>query len=131
MNIEDVPQEGNATLAGVRKAVYARGDNGQLVAVASQGWEVEEIVTLQAVDALKEQASAALARARQGLSSPLEFWMYNKRMDPLVLAQSTGFWQWSVRRHLQPKRFAGLSQKVLAVYADALGISPAQLKTLP
>ena len=131
MNINEVPQEGNATLAGVRKAVYARAENGQLVTVASQGWEVEEIVTQQAVDALKEQANAALARAKAGLSTPLEYWMYEKRMDITVLAQSTGFWQWSVRRHLQPARFTVLSNKVLGTYADALGISIDQLKSLP
>ncbi len=131
MNINEVPQEGNATLAGVRKAVYARDENGQMVAVASQGWEVEEIVTLQAVDALKEQAAVALAAAIAGVSSPLEYWMYEKRMDIGVLAQSTGLWQWSVRRHLQPARFAKLSQKLLNVYADALGISIGQLQSLP
>ncbi len=131
MNIHEVPQEGNATLAGVRKAVYARADNGQMVAVASQGWEVEEIVTMQAVDALKEQASAALVSAKAGIGSPLEYWMYEKRMDLGLLAQSTGLWQWRVRRHLQPLGFAKLSQKLLSVYADALGISIDQLKSLP
>ena len=131
MNINEVPQEGNATLAGVRKAVYARAENGQMVAVASQGWEVEEIVTMQAVDALKEQASVALASARAGVSSPLEYWMYEKRMDVGVLAQSTGLWQWRVRRHLQAESFSKLSPKLLNIYADALGMSIAQLKSLP
>ena len=131
MNVHEVPQEGNATLAGVSKAVYARADNGQMVAVASQGWEVEEIVTMQAVDALKEQASVALASATAGVSSPLEYWMYEKRMDISVLAQSTGLWQWRVRRHLQPIGFNKLSQKLLSIYADALGISIDQLKSLP
>lgn len=131
MLINDVPQDGNATLAGVRKAVYARDQNGQMVAVASRGWEVEEIVTRQAVDALKEQAGAALLRAKAGLSSPLEYWMYEKRMDIVVLAQSTGLWQWRVRRHLQARRFAKLSGKLLKLYADAMGLRIDQLKSLP
>lgn len=131
MDINQVPQEGNATLAGVRKAVYARAADGQIITIASQGWEVEEIVTQQAVDALKEQASAALARAKTGQSSALEYWMYEKRMDLVVLAQSAGLWQWRVRRHLQAAPFAKLSAKVLTIYADALGITVDQLKTLP
>ncbi len=131
MDINDVPQEGNATLGGERKAIYARNEQGQMVTVASRGWEVEEIVTQQAVDALKEQASAALQRARAGLSSPLEYWMYEKRMDIAILAQSTGLWQWRVRRHLQPMQFAKLSGKLLNIYADALGIDVAQLTSLP
>ena len=131
MQLDDVPQEGNATLAGVRKAVYAKDENGQLVAVASQGWEVEEIVTQQAVDALKAQADAALLRARAGLAAPLEYWMFAKRMDVVVLSQSTGIWQWRVRRHLQPAKFAKLSQRLLATYADALGMTTEQLRGLP
>lgn len=131
MLINDVPQEGNATLSGVRKTVYARDENGQMVPVASRGWEVEEIVTQQAVDCLKEQASAALHCAKAGLSSPLEYWMYERRMDIVVLAQSTGLWQWRVRRHLQPARFAKLSHKLLKLYADALGLHVEQLKSLP
>ena len=131
MKVNEVPQEGNATLAGVRKAVYARAEDGQMVTVASQGWEVEEIVTQQAVDALHELADATLVRAKAGASSPLEYWMYAKRMDLLVLAQSTGLWQWRVRRHLQAARFATLTPKLLSIYADALGMSIAQLKSLP
>lgn len=131
MNINEVPQESNATLSGGRKAVYARDENGQMVTVASNGWEVEEIVTMQAVDALKELASAALIRAKAGVSSPLEYWMCEKRMDIVVLAQSAGLWQWRVRRHIQPARFATLSDKLLGVYADALGMSTEQLKSLP
>ena len=131
MQVNDVPQEGNATLSGVRKAVYAKDENGQIVSVASRGWEVEEIVTQQAVDALKQQADAALLRARAGQASPLECWMFAKRMDVVVLSQSTGIWQWRVRRHLQPARFAQLSNKLLTTYADALGISLEQLRALP
>jgi len=131
MDINDVPQEGNAALSGLRKAVYARDGNGQMVTVASRGWEVEEIVTQQAVDALKEQASAALIRAKAGQCASLEYWMYEKRMDIVVLAQSTGLWQWRVRRHLQPKRFAKLSDRLLNIYADALGMQIEQLKSLP
>lgn len=131
MDIDDVPQEGNATLAGGRKAVYARDGNGRIITVPSRGWEVEEIVTRQAVDAHKEQASAALQRARAGLSAPLEYWMYEKRMDVAILSQSTGIWQWRLRRHLQPAQFAKLSAKLLNTYADAIGLTVAQLKSLP
>ena len=62
MDLNAVPQEGNATLGGHRKAVYARDADGQMVIAASRGWEVEEIVTSHAVQALHAQAEAA----RQG-----------------------------------------------------------------
>lgn len=131
MNIDEVPQEGNIALGGGRKAVYAKNDQGQIVTVASSGWEAEEIVTMQAVDALKAQAAEALTRAKAGIASPLEYWMYEKRMDIIVLAQSTGLWQWRVRRHLQPQKFAKLSPKLLGIYAEALGLTIEQLRSLP
>jgi len=131
MEADNVPQEGNATLGGQRKAVYARDANGKLVIVPSRGWEVEEIVTRQAVDAMAEQAQAARARVLAGLASPLEYWMHARRMDVALLAQSSGFWQWRVRRHLGPHGFARLSASQLGRYAQALGVSTAELRKLP
>lgn len=131
MDVRDVPQEGNVTLEGHRKAVYARDAAGRIVAVGCAGWEVEEIVTLQAVEVLREQALAARARAEAGQSSPLEYWMYARRMDLPLLSQATGIWQWRVRRHFRPEIFKKLGESLLTRYAEALGIGLAQLKTLP
>jgi hypothetical protein len=131
MNIDEVPQDGNITFEGGRKAVYAKNYQGQIVTVASSGWEVEEIVTMQAVDILKAQAAEALTRAKAGVASPLEYWMYEKRMDVTVLAQSVGLWRWRVRRHLRLEKFAKLSPKFLSMYAEVLGISVEQLQSLP
>lgn len=131
MDLDAVPQEGNATLAGHRKLMYARAADGRVVGVASAGWEAEEIVTLHAVDAIDAQADVALDLARQGLASPLEYWMHKRRMDVPLLAQTTGLWQWRVRRHLRPERFARLSAALLARYAQALGLTETELRSLP
>ena len=131
MDIDAVPQEGNATLSGHRKLMYARDAQGHIVGVGSRGWEAEEIVTTHAVDALVEQAEDARRRVAAGTASPLEYWMYARRMDVALLSQTTGLWQWRVRRHLQPQRFAALPDKLLARYADALGLSVSDLQKLP
>jgi len=131
MDLNAVPQEGNATLGGHRKAVYARDADGQMVIAASRGWEVEEIVTSHAVQALHAQAEAARQRVEAGLASPLEFWMYERRMDLPLLSQASGFWQWRVKRHLRPDGFAKLSTQQLERYAQALGMAPAALQRLP
>ena len=131
MNVDAVPQEGNATLGGQRKLMYARDAAGRMVTVGSRGWEAEEIVTSHAVDALAAQAQAARARVVAGQASPLEYWMYARRMDERLLAQASGFWQWRVRRHLKPQPFAALTPAQLARYATALGIAPQMLATLP
>ncbi|MBS1209269.1 MAG: hypothetical protein H6R19_1667 [Proteobacteria bacterium] len=131
MKVDQVPQEENRTLGGHRKGVYARDASGKLVLVPSKGWEVEEIVTVQAVDVFHAQAEAARTRAAAGQSSPLEYWMYSRRMDVEMLAQVSGLWQWRIRRHLRPAVFVRLSPKILARYAEALGLPTETIRHLP
>ena len=118
----EVPQEGNSTLGGHRKAMYARGTDGKLHIVQSAGWEVEEIVTRQAVNEFLRLAEEARRDAERGAASPLAFHMYKGRMDLPLLAQTTGLWRWRIRRHFRPDIFAGLPDSILQRYADALGI---------
>jgi hypothetical protein len=122
MRDRDVPQEGNATLGGHRKAVYAVAEDGKLRLVASRGWEVEEIVTRQAVEDLERRAQAARERFRAGESSPLEYHMYRARMDVTLLSQTAGLWGWRVRRHFRPRVFERLPLRLRRRYAEALGI---------
>jgi hypothetical protein len=124
----EVPQEGNATLGGHRKALYARGADGKLQIVQSAGWEVEEIVTRQAVEDLNRLAEDARQRVAAGLTSALEYHMHKARMDVPLLAQTTGLWQWRIRRHFRPVIFARLSPALLQRYAEAMGLSVDQLK---
>ena len=86
---------------------------------------------LEGLEALHAQAEAARERVNAGRASPLEYWMYARRMDVTLLSQTSGFWQWRVKRHLQPKGFARLSPKQLERYAQALGLSLAALEQLP
>jgi hypothetical protein len=130
MRERDVPQEGNATLAGHRKAVYAVGDDGRLKIVASRGWEVEETVTRQAVEELERLAREALERARRGEASPLEVHMYRARMDVPLLSQTTGLWRWRVKRHLRPGAFERLPASIKRRYADAMGVPVEALEKL-
>jgi hypothetical protein len=131
MDVDEVPQEGNRTMGGHRRAMYARDHEGRIVIVPSLGGEVDETVTLQALDRIHELAEEARARVLAGQSSPLEYWMYAQRLDLPQLAQVTGYWQWRVRRHFRPEIFARLSSRVLENYAWVMGITVDQLKQLP
>ena len=131
MDVNDVPQEGNRTLGSHRKALYAKNAEGQMVIVASRGSEVDETVTLQAVDRMNALAAEAKQRVLAGQSAPLEYWMCACRMDVALLSQVTGIWQWRIRRHFQPQRFARLPERLLARYAEALGLSIEQLQSRP
>jgi hypothetical protein len=130
MRERDVPQEGNATLAGHRKAVYAVGDDGRMRLIASRGWEVEEIVTRHAVEDLERRAHEARTRALAGRASPLEYHMYTARMDLALLSQTTGLWRWRIRRHFRPEIFRKLSGALKQRYAEALGIDPEGLEKI-
>ncbi|PCH61488.1 MAG: hypothetical protein COC05_00745 [Gammaproteobacteria bacterium] len=131
MKQNDVPQDHIKTLGGLRKAMYATDEQGNYTVVPSDGWEAEELVLNQAIEEFERQTDEALARCRSNISSPLEYHMYHCRMDQIVLAQSTGFFKWQVKRHLKPAHFCRLSAKKLARYSEALGLSIDQLKSLP
>lgn len=130
MDVNEVPQEGNCTLGSHRKALYAKDADGKMVIVQSRGSEVDETVTMQAVDRMNALAADARLRAQSGTTSPLEYWMYARRMDVALLSQVSGVWQWRIRRHFNPQRFQHLSPRLLASYAEALGLTPAQIQSL-
>ena len=131
MDVHEVPQEGNRTHDHYRKAMYARDAGGRMVIVPSRGSEVDEAVTVQALERLNAFAEEARMRAVAGRTSALEVWMWTRRMDLHLLSQVTGIWQWRIRRHFRPALFARLSPRLLARYAEALGLTSEQLKALP
>jgi len=131
MNVNDVPQEGNCALGSHRKAMYAKDAGGKMVIVASRGSEVDETVTMQAVRRMQALTDDAKARVLAGQSAPLEYWMCACRMDVALLSQVSGIWQWRIRRHFNPQRFAQLPPRLLARYAEALGLPSELLKSGP
>lgn len=131
MDHSQVPQHNISTYANNKKAIYATDTNGDYTLVASSGWDVEGEATRQALTELECLADAAYDRVVSGEISTLYFHMYNRRMDLQVLAESTGMFKWRIRRHFRPHIFARLSEKMLVLYADALGISTEELANLP
>lgn len=131
MKKSEVPQDKSTTYGGHTKMVYAQNEAGNYETVESSGWESEEFATLMAVEELNHLTEQAKKRVQSGQSSPLEYHMYSKRLDLVSLAQATGFFQWRIKRHLQPKIFSKLNQKQLSTYADVMGISVDTLKSLP
>lgn len=131
MDKQSVPQDASPTYGGLRKLLYAVDERGEYTGVQSSGWEAESFSTELAVAELKRCCEEAWQRAQQGATSRLEYHMYRNRMDFDTLVTVTGLWRWRVRRHFKPRVFAGLSDKLLARYAEAMGISVAQLKELP
>jgi hypothetical protein len=131
MHANEVPQDGSRTHPGERKLAYALNEEGRYVAVPYSGWKVEELVTTVAIEDFQCAADEAYERSFRGEASTLEYHMYARRMDVQVLAQSTGFFQMTVRRHLRPQAFARLKPARLQKYADVLGLGVDELQQLP
>jgi hypothetical protein len=131
MEKDSVPQDASPTYGGLRKLLYAVDESGKYTGVQSSGWEAESFSTELAVSEIYRQRDEAWVRARDGKTSALEYHMYRNRMDFDTLVMVSGIWRWRVRRHFRPGVYAKLSDKVLARYADAMGVTVTILRQLP
>ncbi len=130
MNINAVPQEDSSTYANNKKAIYAQDEDGSVKVVGSTGWGAEEIVTKQALQDLEDSAKEAYCEVKNGEKSPLYFHMYSIRMDLQILADATGFFKWSIKKDFNPQTFSKISDKRLAIYAEATGKSMDELRVM-
>ncbi len=132
MKASDVPQDEISAFKGhLRKGLYAVDEEGNYTLQASSGWSAEQVVLDQALHQFEQLADQACDAAREGKASPLAYHMYCQRMDHRQLSYSAGMWLWQVKRHCRAKVFSRLSDAVKQRYADALGITLAQLEKVP
>ncbi|MFA7555567.1 MAG: hypothetical protein WCY88_15095 [Spongiibacteraceae bacterium] len=132
MKITEVPQDSeNSTYGGAHKLIYASDEQGNFTGVKSAGWIVEAEATQAELKLIDQQCNDAWQRASHGETSALEYFMYYRRMDVALLAQTTGLFQWRIRRHFKPPVYAKLSDKLLARYSEALGLEMHTLQQLP
>jgi len=130
MDIKSVPQDNSSTYDSGKKAIYAVDEDGKVKVVGSTGWEAEETATIQAIQDLQESAREAYCEVKSGKKSPLYYYMFALRMDLQLLAESTGFFKWTIKKDFKPEVFSKISDKRLEVYAEALGKSKENLKVL-
>ena len=132
MRPDEIPSQSAPLYEGATKAAYVVGPDGRYTIVPNGGTEAEVTVTEAAVAWFEQQAEAARLRVLAGETSPLDYHMWRRRMDVPTLAQATGYWRLTVRRHLRPKVFANLSREKLEHYASAMGIcDPEMLRKIP
>jgi hypothetical protein len=127
MKINEIPQDNIRTLGGYKKLLYALDENGRYTGAPTTGWEVEEIVLLDALEDYDGKAAEARQKVLQHQASPIEYFMYMRRMDLITLAQAMGLFRWQVKRHLKPEVFRKLDAALLQQYADLLRIPLAAL----
>lgn len=128
MKKEDLPQDPGALARHTRELCYVKNAEGKYETVLSQGWEVKNEALNNTWEGVNEQIQEAAKAVRDGQKSPIYYYMALKLMDMPVISDYTGFWSFTIKRHLKPHVFAKLSDKTLQKYADAFEISLDELK---
>lgn len=130
MRKDNVPQD--VGLAGpLREVVYAVGEDGAYEAVPSYGWEAKTVALSQAWQQIIDELDTIARRVTAGELSPLAWHMTRHQMPPALLAKYVRINRWRIRRHMKAGPFERLKPSMRARYAEALGITAAELGTVP
>ncbi|WP_417589763.1 hypothetical protein [Owenweeksia hongkongensis] len=128
MKKKDLPQDNSKLENVTRELCYTQDESGEYTTGLSKGWEVKAKALDVAWEDIKERTAEARAKVERGEASPILFFMELRLMDLPILAGYTGFWKWTIKRHLKPNNFKKLSTKKLQKYADAFDVSIEDLK---
>ncbi|MGZ4034851.1 MAG: hypothetical protein ACXVPU_14745 [Bacteroidia bacterium] len=128
MKKEELPQDKSALASMTRELMYVKDKEGKYTTDLSTGWEVKKTALDNAWDDIKERVEAARADVKNGIKSPICYFMELKIMDFPVLSGYTGFWAFTIKRHMKPNVFKSLSNKKLSIYAKAFDITVEELK---
>lgn len=128
MKKEELPQDDSALKAMTRELLYVKDKEGKYTTGLSTGWEVKKAALDNAWDDIKERVEKARLAVKNGEKSPVYYFMELRLMDFPVLSGYTGFWTFTIKRHMKPAVFASLSDKKLSIYAKAFDITLEELK---
>jgi len=131
MKKNEVPQDDSSIKDNKFKELcYAVDEDGNYVTAKSTGWSPKTIALDNALEDINERVADAKQRVLNNETSPIEYYMELHKMDLPILSSYVGIWQWRVKRHLKPKVFQKLSDKVLKKYASVFEISIKELKSI-
>ena len=130
MKKSDVPQDRHLSDTG-HMLTYAVNDDGQYVGVPSAGWEAMNTANSIAVHEIEREADEILKQVKKGRASMLSYRMVMQRMDIGLLAEYAGLSVRKVRKHMRPEVFSSLDDRIVAVYAAALGLDVSDLRVTP
>lgn len=130
MKKEEIPQDDGALNKLTKEVVYAVDSSGKYSSELSTGWDVKT----KALDLAWEDIEKRIETARQKVinneASPILYFLELRLMDLGILASYTGFWKWTIKKHMKPSVFNKLSEQKLQQYAGAFNVSVEELKTM-
>ena len=130
MKKENVPQDLGALGKLTTEVCYVTDENGNYVTELSNGWKIISEALDVAWQDIEQKVNAAKKKVENNEASPILFFMELRVMDLSILSAYTGFWKWTIKRHMKPSVFKKLSADKLKRYADVFDISVEQLKTM-
>ncbi|MEN8119825.1 MAG: hypothetical protein ABFS35_05740 [Bacteroidota bacterium] len=130
MDIKELPQDKSAIENYFHDVCYVKNSKGKYQTELSIGWDVKKSALDNAWEEIEELVKDAKKAVEEGKKSPIFYFMHLKIMDIAILSGYTGFWKFSIKRHLKPGVFKKLSNKKLQIYADAFNITVNELKRL-
>ena len=128
MKKEELPQDQSALTQMTRELMYVKDKDGKYTTDLSTGWDEKREALDNAWDDIKERVEEAKLAVARGEKSPIYYFMELNIMDFPVLSGYTGYWKFTLKRHLKPSVFKSLSDKKLLKYAKAFGITLEELK---
>jgi hypothetical protein len=128
MKKNEIPQDPSALDKFTKEVCYAVDDKGEYITGLSRGWQVKADALGITLDEAHNRTVNAREKVASGEASPILFFMELNMMDLPIVAAYTGFWQWTIKRHLKPSVFKELSDKKLAKYAEIFDVSVEELR---
>ena len=130
MKKEEIPQDNGALNKLTKEVCYAVDSDGKYITELSTGWEVKANALDAAWQDIEQRVATAKQKVLNNEASPLLFFMELRVMDIGILSAYTGFWKWTIKRHMKPSVFKKLPDEKLKRYAEVFEISVEQLKTM-
>jgi hypothetical protein len=128
MKKEELPQDQSPLGNLTKELCYVKDKDGKYTTGLSLGWDVKKEALDNAWDDIHERVEEARKLVKSGEKSPIYYFMELKLMDLPVLSGYTGFWGFTIKRHMKPAVFKGLSESKLAKYAKAFEVTVDELK---
>ena len=130
MKKEEIPQDDGALNKLTKEVVYAVDGSGKYSSELSTGWDVKTKALDLAWEDIEKRIEAARQKVLNNEASPILYFLELRLMDMGILSSYTGFWKWTIKRHLNPGIFKNLPEQKLQKYADAFNVSVEELKTM-
>jgi hypothetical protein len=130
MKKEEIPQDDGALNKLTKEVVYAVDGSGKYSSELSTGWDVKTKALDLAWEDIEKRIEAARQKVLNNEASPILYFLELRLMDIGILAAYTGFWKWTIKKHLKPSAFKNLTEQKLKQYATAFNVSVEELKTM-